>query len=111
MRSGSHAVKAELGESPPGDAPCLIKRQRFGGSGITWIGVVIREAVSCSKRRKLPPSTIATARTKTIALLINVASSSKRASLRSREATNDPAYGADDAIDGERSGEGSGNPG
>ena len=50
-------------------------------------------------------------RTKTIALLINVASSSKRASLRSREATNDPAYGADDAIDGERSGEGSGNPG
>ena len=32
-------------------------------------------------------------------------------SLRCYKAANDPAYGADDAVDGERSGEGSGNPG
>ena len=31
--------------------------------------------------------------------------------LRCYKAANDPAYGADDAVDGERSGEGSGNPG
>ena len=41
MRSGSHAVKAELGESPPGDAPCLIKRQRFGDLGIVRISVAV----------------------------------------------------------------------